>query len=87
LNILFEHLQLAADGIKDTKTALILVPGCRGNSNQGRECGNFDAPIAIMFKAPGMDLIESLGVGMSCEAEATIMLPHKSKMCLEFFLS
>ncbi len=29
-DVLFEHLQLVADGIKYTKTALMLVPGCRG---------------------------------------------------------
>ena len=86
-NVLFKHLQLLAYGIKYTKTALMLVPGCRWNSNQGRKGGNFDAPIAMNFEALGMDLIESLGVGMSCEAKATIMLLHKRKMCLEFFLS
>ena len=58
----------------------MLVPGCRWNYYQSREFGKIDVSIAMMLEAQGMDLIESLGVGMSCEAKATIMLLHKSKM-------
>ena len=65
---------------------MMSTPGCRGNSNHGGKVGNFDTPIAMMSEALGMDLIDSGGMSMACEAKLTIMLPHKGKMCLEFFL-
>ena len=54
-----------------------------GNSNQGREGGYFDAPIAIMFEALGMNPVKSPGMGMPSETKAAFALLHEGKMLLE----
>jgi len=59
------------------------VPGYRGNSNQGREGGDFDASIAIMFEAPGIDPVKSPGMGMPGETKATLALLHEGKVLPE----
>jgi len=59
------------------------VPGCWGNSNQGREGGNFDAPIAIMFEALGMNLVKSPWMSMPSETKAAFAFQHEGKMLLE----
>jgi hypothetical protein len=76
-------LQPEAVGIKNTKTTSVFVPGNMGNPYQRREGGNFDAPIAIMFEALGMNPVKSPGVGMPGETKAAFALQHKGKMLLE----
>ena len=76
-------MQPEAVGIKNTKTASVFVPGCWGNSNQGREGVNFDAPIAIMFEALGMNPVKSPGMGMASKTKFAFALQHKAKMLLE----
>ena len=59
------------------------MSGYVGNSNQGREGANFDAPIAILFEALGMNPVKSPGMGMPGETKAAFALQHESKMLLE----
>ena len=54
-----------------------------GNSNQGREGGNFDAPIAMVFEALGIYPVKSPGMGMPGETKAAFALLHEGKMLLE----
>ena len=59
------------------------MPGYWGNSNKGREGVNFDAPIAIMFEALGMNPVKSPWMGMPSETKAAFALQHEGKMLLE----
>ena len=54
-----------------------------GNSYNGREGGNFDAPIAIVFKALGIYPVNSPGMGMPGETKAAFALQHEGEMLLE----
>ncbi len=76
-------MQPEAVGIKYTKTALVFVPRHMGNSYNGREGGNFDAPIEIMFKALGIYPEKSPGMCMPGETKAAFALQHEGEMLLK----
>jgi hypothetical protein len=86
-NVLIDYLQPEAVGIKNTKTASVSVPGCRGNTNQGRKGFDFDTPPVIVFGAPGMDPVNSTGVSMSGETQVAFSLQHEGKMPPKLLLS
>ena len=59
------------------------MPGYWGNSNQGWEGVNFDAPIAILFEALGINPVKSPGMCMPGKTKAAFALQHKGEMLLE----
>lgn len=54
-----------------------------GNSNQGWEGGNFDAPMVILFEAFGINPVKPPWMGMTSETKLAFAFQHEGKMLLK----
>jgi hypothetical protein len=83
LKLLYE-LQHTTAGIKDTKTGAHSMTGHRWNANDGREFADFMFSGVLVPVARGGDHVIAPGMGMTCKAQAALLLFHEIEMRLKF---
>jgi hypothetical protein len=81
--ILSEHTQPEAVGMKYTKTALA-VPGGRGDPDDGRESVYFYSPFAGMPEFPRMYPVASPWMSVPEKSNPALAFSHEGKMGAEF---